>query len=107
MTRKRWLRSILIAILAPLALLVIALWTAPWWLDLSGVKAEIARIMAVATGGTARYERVDIRLLPRPRTIITGVIGVLAAVASFYNMTNRLASATDMRPNKGYHAMAR
>jgi len=31
----------------------------------------------------------------------------IAAVASFYNMTNRLASATDMRPNEGYHGMAR
>jgi uncharacterized peroxidase-related enzyme len=31
----------------------------------------------------------------------------IAAVASFYNMTNRLASATDMRPNGDYHAMAR
>ena len=31
----------------------------------------------------------------------------IAAVASFYNMTNRLASATDMRPNEEYHAMAR
>jgi uncharacterized peroxidase-related enzyme len=31
----------------------------------------------------------------------------IAAVASFYNMTNRLASATDMRPNRAYHAMAR
>jgi uncharacterized peroxidase-related enzyme len=31
----------------------------------------------------------------------------IAAVASFYNMTNRLASATDMRPNREYHAMAR
>lgn len=31
----------------------------------------------------------------------------IAAVASFYNMTNRLASATDMRPNAAYHAMAR
>jgi uncharacterized peroxidase-related enzyme len=31
----------------------------------------------------------------------------IAAVASFYNMTNRLASATDMRPNHAYHAMAR
>jgi uncharacterized peroxidase-related enzyme len=31
----------------------------------------------------------------------------IAAVASFYNMTNRLASATDMRPNNAYHAMAR
>jgi uncharacterized peroxidase-related enzyme len=31
----------------------------------------------------------------------------IAAVAAFYNMTNRLASATDMRPNSEYHAMAR
>jgi uncharacterized peroxidase-related enzyme len=31
----------------------------------------------------------------------------IAAVASFYNMTNRIASATDMRPNSVYHAQAR
>ncbi|WP_417423038.1 peroxidase-related enzyme [Hoeflea sp.] len=31
----------------------------------------------------------------------------IAAVASFYNMTNRMASATDMRPNHEYHGMAR
>jgi uncharacterized peroxidase-related enzyme len=31
----------------------------------------------------------------------------IAAVASFYNMSNRMASAVDMRPNKEYHAMAR
>jgi uncharacterized peroxidase-related enzyme len=31
----------------------------------------------------------------------------IAAVAAFYNMTNRLASATDMRPNPEYHAQAR
>jgi uncharacterized peroxidase-related enzyme len=31
----------------------------------------------------------------------------IAAVASFYNMTNRLASATDMRPNQAYHQQAR
>jgi uncharacterized peroxidase-related enzyme len=31
----------------------------------------------------------------------------IAAVAAFYNMTNRLASATDMRPNEPYHAQAR
>jgi uncharacterized peroxidase-related enzyme len=31
----------------------------------------------------------------------------IAAVAAFYNMTNRLASATDMRPNDAYHAQAR
>jgi uncharacterized peroxidase-related enzyme len=31
----------------------------------------------------------------------------IAAVAAFFNMTNRVASATDMRPNKVYHAQAR
>jgi uncharacterized peroxidase-related enzyme len=31
----------------------------------------------------------------------------IAAVAAFYNMTNRLASAADMRPNREYHAKAR
>jgi hypothetical protein len=28
-------------------------------------------------------------------------------VASFYNMTNRLAAATDMKPNREYHYLAR
>jgi uncharacterized peroxidase-related enzyme len=31
----------------------------------------------------------------------------IAAVASFFNMTNRMASAVDMRPNAEYHAQAR
>jgi uncharacterized peroxidase-related enzyme len=31
----------------------------------------------------------------------------IAAVAGFYNMTNRLASASDMRPNRDYHYAAR
>lgn len=31
----------------------------------------------------------------------------IAGVAGFYNMTNRIASATDMRPNAEYHARAR
>jgi uncharacterized peroxidase-related enzyme len=31
----------------------------------------------------------------------------IAAVASFFNMTNRMASAVDMRPNWEYHAQAR
>src|SRR3954470_65847 len=34
-------------------------------------------------------------------------IWYIAAVAAFYNMTNRLASATDMRPNSQYHSQAR
>jgi uncharacterized peroxidase-related enzyme len=31
----------------------------------------------------------------------------IAAVAGFFNMSNRIASATDMRPNSVYHAQAR
>jgi uncharacterized peroxidase-related enzyme len=31
----------------------------------------------------------------------------IAAVAAFFNMSNRVASATDMRPNAIYHGMAR
>ena len=31
----------------------------------------------------------------------------IAAVAAFYNMSNRMASAVDMRPNREYHSQAR
>jgi uncharacterized peroxidase-related enzyme len=31
----------------------------------------------------------------------------IAAIAGFYNMSNRVATATDMRPNSVYHTMAR
>ena len=31
----------------------------------------------------------------------------IAAVAAFFNMSNRMASAVDMRPNREYHSMAR
>src|SRR5918998_824860 len=31
----------------------------------------------------------------------------IAAVASFFNMSNRMASAVDMRPNREYHGEAR
>ena len=31
----------------------------------------------------------------------------IAAVASFFNMSNRMASAVDMRPNPYYHGQAR
>lgn len=31
----------------------------------------------------------------------------IASVAAFFNMTNRVASSSDMRPNKEYHAQSR
>ena len=36
-----------------------------------------------------------------------GDIWDIAAIAGFFNMTNRVASATDMRPNSVYHGQAR
>jgi uncharacterized peroxidase-related enzyme len=36
-----------------------------------------------------------------------GDIWDIAAVAGFFNMTNRVASATDMRPNSVYHGQTR
>jgi uncharacterized peroxidase-related enzyme len=31
----------------------------------------------------------------------------ISAIAGFFNMSNRVASATDMRPNTVYHAQTR
>jgi uncharacterized peroxidase-related enzyme len=31
----------------------------------------------------------------------------IASTVGFFNMSNRVAAATDMRPNDEYHAMAR
>ena len=31
----------------------------------------------------------------------------IAAIAGFFNMSNRVASATDMRPNSVYHGQSR
>ena len=31
----------------------------------------------------------------------------VSAVAAFFNMSNRMASAVDMRPNRSYHGEAR
>jgi uncharacterized peroxidase-related enzyme len=58
------------------------------------------------TRASAEIEEVD-------RQALRGVgfsdrdIWDIAAVASFFNMTNRMASAVDMRPNADYHAQAR
>jgi len=31
----------------------------------------------------------------------------ISAIVGFFNMTNRLASATEMEPNENYHSIAR
>jgi uncharacterized peroxidase-related enzyme len=59
-----------------------------------------------ATRASAAIEEPDRDLLRR-HGLSDRDIWDLAAVAAFFNMTNRLASATGMRPNDDYHAQAR
>lgn len=53
------------------------------------------------------------RILPSDRQALRDVgfseedIWDIAAIAAFFNMTNRLAAAVEMRPNPEYHAQAR
>ncbi|WP_299869267.1 peroxidase-related enzyme [uncultured Hoeflea sp.] len=58
------------------------------------------------TEDPARIEEADRQAL-RDAGFSDRDIWDIAAVASFYNMSNRMASATDMRPNPEYHAIAR
>jgi len=64
---------------------------------------EFADLMTVAS---ARIEEKDRDAL-RQVGFSDRDIWDIAAVAGFYNMSNRMASATDMRPNDEYHALAR
>ncbi|MCA0423303.1 MAG: peroxidase-related enzyme [Proteobacteria bacterium] len=54
----------------------------------------------------AEIEEVDRQLL-REAGLSEKDIWDVAAVAAFFNMSNRMASAVDMRPNPEYHAQAR
>ncbi|MGJ3264139.1 MAG: peroxidase-related enzyme [Salinarimonas sp.] len=67
--------------------------------------AMLAFAEAVATGSFAIGEA-DRQAL-REAGFSDVDIWDVAAVASFFAMSNRLASATDMRPNPEYHGMAR
>jgi uncharacterized peroxidase-related enzyme len=58
------------------------------------------------TEASARIEETDRQAL-REAGFSDRDIWDIAAVAGFFNMTNRLASATDMRPNPEYHGMNR
>lgn len=58
------------------------------------------------TEGSARIEEPDREAL-REVGFSDRDIWDIAAVAGFFNMTNRMASAVDMRPNDEYHGQAR
>ena len=58
------------------------------------------------TEASVKVEEVDRQVL-RDAGFTDRDIFDIASVAGFFNMTNRVASATDMRPNDDYHAQAR
>ena len=58
------------------------------------------------TKESAAVEEVDRQAL-RDQGFSDRDIWDIASVAGFFNMTNRVASGTDMRPNPEYHAQAR
>ena len=68
--------------------------------------------VAMLEFATLLTERPD-RVLEKDRQALRDVgfsdydIWDIAATASFFNMSNRMAAAIDMRPNAEYHAMAR
>lgn len=64
---------------------------------------EFAELMTVASAKIVEKDRDALRQVGFSDRDIWDI----AAVAGFYNMSNRIASATDMRPNNAYHAQAR
>jgi uncharacterized peroxidase-related enzyme len=64
---------------------------------------EFAHLLTVAS---AEIEEAD-RAALRAHGLSDRDIWDLAAVTAFFNMSNRIASAVDMRPNTQYHAQAR
>ncbi|WP_375254263.1 peroxidase-related enzyme [Yoonia sp.] len=64
---------------------------------------EFTEQMTVASAGIVEKDRDALRQVGFSDRDIWDI----AAVAGFYNMSNRIASATGMRPNDGYHAQAR
>ena len=64
---------------------------------------EFAELMTVASAKIEEKDRDALRQVGFTDRDIWDI----AAVAGFFNMSNRVASATDMRPNDNYHAQAR
>ncbi len=64
-----WIAGIAGAIVLLIALAVLS---APLWFDSEGVKTRIVTSIANATGGNARFDRIDLRLLPFPGATVTG-----------------------------------
>jgi hypothetical protein len=71
MTRKRWLRWILVACLTPILLVLAILLSSPFWINQDAVKREITKLISNATGGKAQFERIELHLLPFPGVAVS------------------------------------
>ena len=74
--------------------------------DLTPRQRAMLDFAVLMTGASATIEERDREAL-RAHGFTDRDIWDIAAVAGFYNMSNRVASATDMRPNSVYHKQAR
>ncbi len=74
--------------------------------DLSPRRKAMLIFVEKLTRASAEIEETDRQAL-REAGFSDRDIFDIAAIAGFFNMTNRLASAIDMRPNPEYHAQAR
>jgi uncharacterized peroxidase-related enzyme len=74
--------------------------------ELSPRHRAMLAFAAKVTQASAEIEEADRQAL-RKAGFSDRDIWDIAAVASFFNMSNRMASAVDMRPNHAYHAQAR
>ena len=74
--------------------------------DLTPKQRGMLDFAALMTNNSAAIEEPDRQAL-RDLGFNDRDIWDIAAVASFYNMTNRMASAVDMHPNDDYHATFR
>ncbi len=74
--------------------------------DLDGRQRAMLDFAAKMTTASATIEEADRQSL-RKVGFTDNDIWDIANVAGFFNMTNRVASATDMRPNDDYHAQGR
>lgn len=74
--------------------------------DLDGRQRAMLDFAVKMTEASYRIEEADRQVL-RDVGFSERDIWDIASVAGFFNMTNRVASATDMRPNPEYHARHR
>lgn len=74
--------------------------------DLSPRQRAMLEFAEKVTEASARISEADRQAL-RDAGFSDRDIWDIASVAGFFNMTNRIASAVDMRPNPEYHAQAR